>query len=65
MTIGYLTGRYLCRNDKCRETPPKAENTAPLEAGFREQQAVASARRQFCESIASDAESSSRCANMH
>jgi hypothetical protein len=65
MTVGYLTGRYLCRSDKCRETPPKAENTAPLRAGIPEEQAVASARRQFCESIASDAESSSRCADIH
>lgn len=64
MTIGFLTGRYLCRNDKCRETPPKSENRfAPLPGGQSEP-AVVLARRQFCESISNNHESSSRCAKM-
>jgi membrane-associated phospholipid phosphatase len=64
MTIGYLTGRYLCRDDKCRETPPKSENQfVPVDLPASAP-ALATARRQFCESIAGSGESSSRCARM-
>jgi membrane-associated phospholipid phosphatase len=66
MTVGYLTGRYLCRDHKCRETPPtpKSENAIVPGPGAQGQQAVAVARRQFCDSITSSNESSSRCADL-
>ncbi len=63
MTVGYLTGRYLCREEKCRETPPKSENQfVPLQLATPAP--ALAARRQFCESIASNKESSSRCARI-
>jgi membrane-associated phospholipid phosphatase len=69
--IGFLTGSYICRHGKCRETPPKAEIepgtpgrpqvAVPSPFFLEHDTTMAAARRQFCDSISDNKEEAEKC----